>query len=285
MTHPQSIPSGDILSRIVETKRQEVKALEPTQPQLEVAAAQAPDPRNLREALAGEDATVALIAEVKRRSPGAGAIHVGLDPVRQAVAYEAGGASALSVLTDREYFQGSLDDLRRVRQAVQIPILRKDFVIHPSQVWEARAAGADAVLLIVRILSDEELRSFRLLAEELGMSALVEIHGEDEVPRALASGARILGVNNRDLKSFRTDLQVSLNLAGRIPPDVILVSESGISTREEVESLGHVGVDGILVGEALVRSTNPQEGARRLSGVPRTGDARGSTKVKAGPAP
>jgi indole-3-glycerol phosphate synthase len=266
---PSNPPPPDILDRIVRTKRAEVESMVGREAELRRLAASAPPVRDLAAALSRPD-VVSLIAEVKRRSPGAGEIDGSLDPVRQARAYESGGAGALSVLTDRRYFQGSLDDLRRVRAAVQLPVLRKDFVIDERQVWEARGAGADAILLIVRILEDDALASLRKLAEELGMSALVEVHDLDELNRALDAGARVLGVNNRDLTTFDTDLEVTLGLLDAVPDDRILVSESGIATRDQVERLGSRGVDAILVGEALVRARDPEAGARRLSGVPLT---------------
>lgn len=260
----------DILSRIVETKRREVERLRGREPELARLAALGPPVRDFEAALRGDGRSVSLIAEMKRRSPGAGAIDPALNPGRQARAYETGGAAALSILTDREYFQGSLDDLTRVREEVELPLLRKDFIIDERQIWEARSGGADAILLIVRILDDSQLREFRLLAEELGMSALVEVHDAPELERAFTCGARILGVNNRDLGSFRTDLEVTMGLLSHVPAGVVLVSESGISRRDQVEALGGRGVDAILVGEALVRAGDPAAGAALLSGVPRS---------------
>jgi indole-3-glycerol phosphate synthase len=153
---------------------------------------------------------------------------------------------------------------------VELPVLRKDFVIDELQIWEARSGGADAILLIVRILDDSQLREYRLLAEGLGMAALIEVHDGRELERAVSCGARILGVNNRDLRSFRTDLQVTMDLLADVPDEVVLVSESGISRKDQVEALGSRGVDAILVGEALVRAGDPAQGAALLSGVPRS---------------
>lgn len=266
--------TGNILDRIVTTKRAEVAALVGREAEVRQRAREAPHPRDFRGALTEPD-TVSLIAEVKRRSPGAGAIDPSLDPLRQARCYEDGGARALSVLTDGTYFQGSLDDLAQVRDVASLPVLRKDFTIDELQIWEARGAGADAILLIVRILEDERLRAFRQLAEELGMAALVEAHDGREVERALGSGARILGVNNRDLSTFTTDLEVTMGLADRVPRNVVLVSESGISTRKQVARLGERGVDAVLVGEALVRAGDPELAARELSGVARAPGSRG----------
>lgn len=254
----------DILDRIVEGKRGEVAELRARLPELRSRAADASAPRDFAGALADPQG-ISLIAEVKRRSPGAGAIDEGLEPVALARRYQAGGARALSVLTDGHHFGGSLDDLREVREAVSIPCLRKDFTLEEVQVYEARAAGADAILLIVRILEDGELRGLRELAEELGMAALVEAHDGAEVDRALASGATVVGINNRDLATFRTDLSVTLGVAHRVPPGVTLVSESGIRSGEDAELLAHRGVDAILVGEAMVRSRDPEALAGALS--------------------
>ncbi|RMH20742.1 MAG: indole-3-glycerol phosphate synthase TrpC, partial [Gemmatimonadetes bacterium] len=209
---------------------------------------------------------VSVIAEVKRRSPGAGAIRPDLDPVALAARYVAAGAAAVSVLTDREYFAGSLDDLVAVRARVDVPVLRKDFVIDPLQVYEARAAGADAVLLIVRILDDEALAELHGLAVSLGLGVLVEAHDAEEVERALAAGARVVGVNNRDLSTFRTDLSTTLALAGRVPADRVLVAESGIAGGDDVERLGAAGVDAVLVGEWLLRGEQVEARVAELTG-------------------
>lgn len=259
----------DILARIVATKEEEVARLRGREAGLRARAAAAPPPRDFRAALEDPKA-VGLIAEVKRRSPGAGAIRPGLDPAALAGRYEAGGAAAVSVLTDAGYFGGSLEDLERVRQAVRLPCLRKDFIIDERQVWEARGAGADAVLLIVRILEDAPLRELRLAAEALGMAALVEVHDRGELVRAVASGAGIIGINNRDLRTFETHLEVTLSLAGSAPDDAILVSESGVRTAEDVRRLGAAGVDAVLVGEAMVRAADPEAAARALTGLSRT---------------
>lgn len=264
-----SVRSGerpDILARIVETKKVEIEELLTRRSGLEQGAREAPPARNFFEALRRRE-TVALIAEVKRRSPGAGAIRPGLDPVELARDYEKGGAAALSVLTDRDYFGGSLADLAAIRERVEIPLLRKDFTLAPEQVWEARGAGADAILLIVRILEDGPLRDLRLLAEDLGMTALVEVHDAGEMERALTSGASLIGINNRDLRTFSTRLETTLDLLDGFPDSHLLVSESGIRTREDVERLAGAGVDAILVGESLLREEGPGAKARELGTV------------------
>ena len=268
-THGLSVgrmrPPGDILKRIVETKRGEVEALRRKFLELRDRAEDAPPVRDFSGSLHGGD-EVAVIAEIKRRSPGAGEIRPDLDPLRLGLTYESAGAAALSVLTDEKYFGGSLGDLAGVRGLVDIPVLRKDFLIDESQVYEARGAGADAILLIVRILDDGRLRALRTLAEELGMCALVEAHDGGEVERGLAAGAGLLGINNRNLRTFETHLDVTLSLADRVPPSVVLVSESGIHTAADVCSVGEKGVDAVLVGESLLRKEDPGAGVTALVG-------------------
>jgi indole-3-glycerol phosphate synthase len=260
----QTVP--DVLAEILAAKRQEVQALSPER--IRAALRSAPRVRPFADALRRGD-EVALLAEVKPRSPSAGVIREGSDPVEIARDYERGGAAALSVLTDGRFFGGSLDALRAVRQAVDLPVLRKDFVIDRLQVEEARAAGADAVLLIVAALEDTALRNLHDLVCELGMDALVEVHDERELERALEAGAGIIGVNNRDLRTFRTDLAVTERLAPRVPGDAVLVGESGVRSRADVARLGAAGVDAVLVGESLMRQADVETAARALVGAPR----------------
>jgi indole-3-glycerol phosphate synthase len=199
----------------------------------------------------------AVIAEIKRASPSKGILAPDFDPPALARAYQQGGAAALSVLTDEKHFQGSLSDLESARSAVQLPALRKDFTIDRYHVHQAAAHGADAILLIAAILSERELRDFRELAESYSMSALVEVHDSDELEPAVASGARIIGVNNRDLRTFQVDLAVSLRLADKIPSSVIKVAESGIHTAVEMRQLRAAGYNSFLVGEHLMKSGDP----------------------------
>ena len=201
---------------------------------------------------------IGLIAEVKKASPSEGVIREDFDPVAIAKTYEAAGASCLSVLTDREFFQGSLDHLRAVREAVSLPLLRKDFMIDERQLPEAIQHGADAILLIVACLDDEQLGHLHRLATGAGLAALVEVHNEAELDRALAIDARLVGVNNRDLKRFKTDLAVSELLIPQIPDDIIKVSESGIFDIEDAARASACGADAILVGEALMRSEDTE---------------------------
>jgi indole-3-glycerol phosphate synthase len=208
---------------------------------------------------------IALIAEVKKASPSAGVIKPDFDPVRIAQAYEAAGASCLSVLTDEQFFQGSLKSLQQIRDVVQLPILRKDFIIHERQILESIEAGADAILLIVSILTDEELRRFHSVARSAGLAVLVEVHDETEMRRALAAEAEIIGVNNRDLKNFTVDLATTEKLAP-MAAGKILVAESGINTRADVERLERLGAQAILVGECLMRTPDLEQKVKELFG-------------------
>jgi indole-3-glycerol phosphate synthase len=261
--------SENILDQIVRVKHAEVRALRGRASELEALARDGEDePRGFAAALR-DAAVVRLLAEVKRRSPSAGDIRPGADPVDVAREYEAGGAAALSVLTDREFFGGRLDFLVDVRREVPLPVLRKDFIVDPLQVYEARAAGADAILLIVRILTDRQLADLHGLATELGMDVLVEVHDAEELERAMAVGSTLVGVNNRDLSRFVTDLGISLALAPSVPPQVTLVAESGIRTADDVDRLGAAGFDAILVGESLMRQGDLQYAAQALVGRPK----------------
>ena len=259
-----------ILERIVAGKAGEVARLKARRRDVARAAMDAPPPRAALEPL-GRRERMGVIAEVKRRSPGAGDIDRGLDPVGLSTDYEAGGAFAISVLTDARWFGGSLDDLRAVREAGSVPVLRKDFVVDEVQVIEARACGADLVLLIVRVLEPLLLRDLRATIDGLGMTALVEVHDEWEVEAALEAGASLVGVNNRDLTVFRTDLAVTERLAPYVPGEALLVSESGIGDAGDVARVAAAGADAVLVGEALVRSGVPGRLVEEMAAVPRTG--------------
>ena len=263
-----------ILDRIVETKRDEIRALGRARQDLRRAADDAPPAREALGPLRAS-ANVGVFAEVKRRSPGAGDIDPGLDPVELSGRYEAAGAAAVSVLTDGPWFGGSLDDLRAVREARAIPVLRKDFVIDPLQVYEGRAAGADLMLLIVRILDPVLLADLRAMIHDLGMTALVEAHDEWEVEAALEAGAALVGVNNRDLTVFETDLAVTERLAPYLPGEVALISESGIAGADDVARVAAAGADAVLVGEALVRSGDPGRLLAGMAAVPRVEGRRG----------
>lgn len=205
-----------------------------------------------------------VIAEVKRRSPSKGDLALDLDPTALSASYAEGGAACCSVLTDVDYFGGSVSDLRAVRGSVSIPILRKDFTVSPHDVVDARLIGADCVLLIVAALDDAELRDFHDLATEIGLDALVEVHDEAEAERATAAGGTIIGVNQRDLRTFEVDVARAARVAGSLPPDVVRVAESGIRGPEDIPALVAAGFDAVLVGESLVTHTGPAEGVRSL---------------------
>jgi indole-3-glycerol phosphate synthase len=255
-----------ILETIVEEKRREVAGLpgtDPTVGAIRQALERRGGPRPFRSALTRPcRGSMALIAEVKKASPSAGVIRPDFDPVAIAREYESAGADCLSVLTDRTFFQGSLDHLRAIRQAVSLPLLRKDFIIDARQILEAAEAGADAILLIVAILDDARLKHFHDLAAAAGLAALVEVHDEPELQRALALQAPLIGINNRDLKSFKVNLETTERLARRAQeagcfqtdPPLLLVAESGIHARAEVQRLQACGARAILVGESLMRS-------------------------------
>ncbi len=251
----------DILARIVERKRVEISE---TQRQREAFDRKIADRRDFRDFAGAIGSAPAIIGEIKKASPSKGVLAAQFDPASTARCYERGGAAALSVLTDREFFQGSLADLEAARRAAGLPVLRKDFVVDTTQILEAAAHGADAILLIAAILSDFELASFRRTAEELGMAALVEVHDEAELDRAAASGARIIGVNNRDLRTFAVGLETSLRLADRMPPGVLRVSESGIACRADIERLRGAGYHAFLIGETLMKAAGPEQVLREL---------------------
>ena len=243
-----------ILDKIVAQKKREVDRL-PVRPITpEAVRAARPQSRNFMGALRGGGrGGPALIAEVKKASPSAGIICADFDPVRIAREYEAAGAACLSVLTDVEFFQGSLDYLRQIRAAVSLPLLRKDFIIDARQILESVEYGADAILLIVRILSDEQLGQFHGLAVEAGLAALVEVHNEAELRRAQAVGATLIGINNRDLDTFTVDLETTARLSPKASPGFV-VAESGIHTRSDVQRVHRAGAGAILVGESLLRN-------------------------------
>ncbi|MDX1965116.1 MAG: indole-3-glycerol phosphate synthase TrpC [Pirellulales bacterium] len=255
----------DILAEIVAHKRAEVAAARAQTPlvQIQAGLADAPPVRNFFQPLA-QPGGIKLIAEVKRASPSAGLIRPDLDPVAIARVYESAGASCLSVLTDARYFQGSLEDLTAVKRGVALPVLRKDFIIDPYQVYEARAAGADAVLLIAECLDDCDLRSLHNLIVDLGMTPLVEIYDAENLQRVFDAGATLIGVNNRNLRTMVTDLGHALRLRPRVPDQCVFVAESGIKTRADVEQLIAARVDAMLVGESLLRQPDLAAAVRGL---------------------
>jgi indole-3-glycerol phosphate synthase len=267
----------NILEEIVANKRQQLAEVmradgfEDKLRSLMLAVASAPEALDFGAAISKHG--INIIAEVKKASPSKGIIREDFDPIAIAKSYEANRAAAISVLTEEKYFMGSNEYLRKIRDAVSIPLLRKDFVIDTYQVYESRALGADALLLIAAILSDEELTAFRSLAESLGMAALVEVHDERELERAVSAGANIIGVNNRDLKNFTTDIDTTIKLLPSMPNNVIKISESGINNLADIRKLKKAGVDAFLIGEALTREDDTGGKLRELVGF--TGEAAG----------
>jgi len=253
------VETGTVLDEILAHKVQEVAARKAKVPLAQVidTARNAPDPRDFTGALRRD--TVALIAEVKKASPSKGVLIENFDPVTIGTAYAENGAAAISVLTDEKFFQGQMDYLRAVRAAVNVPVLMKEFVVDPYQVYEGRAAGADAVLLIAAALDDEQLAQLHPMISALGMTALVEVHNESELERALKLNPKVIGINNRDLKTFHEDLGVTARLAKLVPAEVTLVAESAIRSVEDVRRMGEYGAHAVLVGEGLVKAGNMAE--------------------------
>ena len=266
-----SLASTDFLTEIVAKKKNRLGATKIRNPlgqvrSLALDARARLTPHALLKAMK-QNVRTNIIAEFKRRSPSRGVIRDDVSAETVARFYEAGGAAAISVLTEEDYFNGSLDDLRSVRNMVSLPILRKDFIVDEYQIYESASAEADALLLIVAALNDHLLAQLRQITEdELGMDALVEVHTREEMRRALAIGARLIGVNNRNLKTFAVSLETSVELASNAPVDVTLVSESGLNTPEDLQKLKTLGYKGFLVGESLMQARRPDERLRMLIG-------------------
>lgn len=257
----------DVLEKIIATKRQEIETARKAVPVeiLTERLSAAPRVRDFAAALKTGPG-MRVIAEVKKASPSAGLIRADFDPVAIARAYAVNGAACISVLTDEQYFSGSLEYLVAVRNAVPLPVLRKDFLLDRYQVLEARAAGADCILLIAECLDDCTLRDLYFYAGELGMESLIEIYDPENLDRVLKLGPALLGINNRNLRTFVTDLAHSITLRSRVPDDCILISESGIHTRTDVERLEHAGIRAMLVGETLMRAADIGAKLRELLG-------------------
>jgi len=253
-----------MLNRIITQKRDEVKQRKESLPLsgLKERIAQRQAPLDLAAALSGDQ--IQLIAEVKRASPSRGLLCPDFNPVKLAKEYAQGGAAAISVLTEVNYFGGSLDHLAAIREAISLPLLRKDFIFDPYQVYESRAYGADALLLIAGILSQGQLEELLSLSHGLGLKCLVEVHSEAEVDRALVSRAKIIGINNRDLSTFNVDINTTRRLRALLPQQQIVVSESGISSRRDIEKLKGWGINAVLIGEALVTAGDIQTKMQEL---------------------
>jgi len=254
------------LSQIVEIRKARVESLKRTHPLPEGVSTARSTLIKTRSFLDALDRTdrLNLIAEIKKASPSKGVLREEFDPVEIAIDYESHGAAAISVLTEEDYFQGSLEHLKRIRPNVSRPLLRKDFILDAYQVREASAAGADALLLIVAILEAKILEQLMKLAESLGLDVLVEVHDRHELDIALNCGAKIVGVNNRDLKTFKVDLHTTLQLAPHVPDSIVLVSESGIQTADDIRLLREAGCDAFLIGEAFMKSDKPGRALREL---------------------
>ena len=265
---------SDVLAQIVEHKRREVARARQRVPQADLTArsSDAPPPRNFFAAMTRPKGQLRVIAEIKRASPSAGLIREDFDPVAIARAYHDNGAAAISCLTDEKYFQGSLDFIAPIKDAVPLPVLRKDFIIDPYQVYESRAAGADAVLLIAECLGEPQMIDLLILATELKMTVLLEVHDYESLIQVKQHvgfphpGYQLLGINNRDLKTMETDLDHTINLLPEVPDRDILVSESGIRTHSDVKKLRQAGVHRILVGEHLMRQPDIGAALRELIG-------------------
>lgn len=258
----------DILKKIMRRKVEEVaaRAERVSLQQLELDATLANPVRGFADAMSSkiEVGDAAVIAEIKKASPSKGILREVFEPAEIAVSYERGGAACLSVLTDRDFFQGSEDYLRQARRACSLPVIRKDFIFDPYQVYEARAIGADCILLIAACLDDSRLMGLNALAHELGMDVLVEVHNAAELDRALTVPGRLIGINNRNLRTFQVSLETTLGLLGSIPEDRLLVTESGIHSPEDVQRMRAAGVDAFLVGEAFMRAEDPGVELSRL---------------------
>ena len=265
-----AIAADSFLARIVSHKRDELTQTQKKMPlaALQQMAQSQAAPRDFRRALtAGKN--LAVIAEMKKSSPSAGVLREDFTPVALAKSYAAHGAAALSILTDEKFFGGNLENLQKARTVCTLPILRKDFILQPYQIWEARAFGADAILLIVAMLDRSQLFELLFAAAETGVQALVEVHDEAELDRALLAGANLIGINNRNLQTFEVTLETTERLSNLIPASCVRVAESGIKSRQDVGRMAACGVDAILVGSHLMRQADPGQALAELTGVPR----------------
>src|SRR3989338_31326 len=260
-----------ILNEIIANKKEELTRLKADFPEkglvqgLKMRIKHLPPTRDFIKAVSGND--IKIIAEVKKASPSKWIIKKDFNPVEIAKTYEMNGAAAISVLTEEKYFHGHIDYLREIKEEVSLPLLRKDFIFDEYQIYESRAAGADALLLIARVLEKKEIERFLDLSHDLGMSCLVEVHDEEELEKVLSTKAKLIGINNRDLKTFKTDIKNTLNLVAKVPEDRIVVSESGINSYHDIDFLRGAGVNVFLVGEAIMREKDMGRKLKELLGI------------------
>lgn len=259
---------ANFLQKVVREKQEEIAIQKTRVPlgYLKDSIADLPPTRDFCKAIQ-KPGEIAIIAEVKKASPSCGVIRPNFDPVALASTFAQHDAAAISVLTEQRYFMGKIEFLQMIRQRVALPLLRKDFIVDPYQIYESRAAGADAILLITAILSSQQVEDLLGIATELGLAALVEIHNQTELDSVLATNAKIIGINNRNLQTLQVDLLTTLQLAKQMPNSVVKVSESGIHSRQDIEKLAPAGIDAVLVGEFLMRSTNVGKTLQQLTGV------------------
>jgi indole-3-glycerol phosphate synthase len=259
--------TGTILDRIVAKKRDRLRATKDRCPlSVQIRNARAASPARDFKAAIGGTGRILLIAEIKKASPSKGMLAESLNVTQLAQSYERAGASAISVITEEDFFQGAQDYLRAARRVVSLPLLRKDFIFDSYQIYESRALGADAVLLIVAILNDRQLSDLQALCRVVGIAALVEVHDEDELSRAIACGSDIIGINSRNLKTMEVDLSTLERLAGLVPDDKVIVAESGIRNAEDLRRLRSLGISAVLMGEAIVTAPDPEARIRSLLG-------------------
>lgn len=258
-----------ILDDILQNKRTEVELAKRNFPfkQLVDKVRNCPHPKDFYGALNSKSGEVKIIAEIKQASPSKGLLTSNFNPTKIAKTYSNAGVDAISVLTDTRYFKGSLEDLSSVRKTVDLPLLRKDFIIDPYQIYEAKFYGADAILLIVAALNSDQLEELKSIAQTLGLHTLVEIHNESELETALEKKCQIIGINNRDLKTFDVSLQTSIKLSSQIPDDILIISESGIQSAKDIQTLRAHGINSFLIGESFMKSDNPQNKINELKNL------------------
>jgi len=267
-TRENKMTKTDFLGKIMEQKKKEVEAAKQRLSEKQIVQDALAEHRNRRPFMENlERQGINIISEIKRASPSKGPICPDLNPGEYARQYERGGAAALSVLTDKPYFKGSFDDFKAAREAVNLPVLRKDFLISSYQIYESLLLGADAVLLIVRILSQEQLGNYLNLCKKLDLDALVEVHSEEEIESANLAGARLVGINNRNLSSFETNIENAIRMVSLLDPNQIPIAESGIRSREDIEKLQKAGIHNFLIGESLVRASDPEAFLKEMIGA------------------